>query len=89
MRGTDEILEKSDSLTREERALIQRHSFETYQIFRGITDLEDITIGRPTIEMWIIAVVDLFQALAQSSDRIGNRCCQTSFGDATNCCVPK
>ncbi len=81
----DEILEKPGALTREERALIQRHSFETYQILRGITGLEDITLwaayhhetpdgrGYPfhrggaelTREMRIIAVSDVFQALAQ------------------------
>lgn len=81
----DEILEKPGALTREERAVIQRHSFETYQILRGIGGLEDITIwaayhheapngrGYPfhlggidlTIEMRIIAVSDVFQALAQ------------------------
>ncbi|MFO1372389.1 MAG: HD domain-containing protein [Candidatus Competibacteraceae bacterium] len=81
----DEILEKSTALTLEERALIQRHSFETYQILRGINGLEDIALwaayhhetpdgrGYPfhrhgkelTIEMRIIAVADVFQALAQ------------------------
>lgn len=81
----DEILEKPGPLTREERAMIQRHSFETYQILRGITGLEDITLwaayhhetpdghGYPfhrhgaelTVEMRIIAVSDVFQALAQ------------------------
>jgi HD-GYP domain-containing protein (c-di-GMP phosphodiesterase class II) len=81
----DEILEKSGPLTREERSLIDRHSFETYQILRGIVGLEDITLwaayhhetpdgrGYPfhcdgaklTLEMRIIAVSDVFQALAQ------------------------
>ena len=81
----DEILEKPGALTREERAMIQRHSFETYQILRGIAGLEDITLwaayhhetpdgrGYPfhrreaelTVEMRIIAVSDVFQALAQ------------------------
>jgi putative nucleotidyltransferase with HDIG domain len=81
----DEILEKPGALTREERATIQRHSFETYQILRGIGGLEDITLwaalhhetldgrGYPfhrhgadlTLEMRIIAVSDVFQALAQ------------------------
>ncbi len=85
LRVPDEILEKPAALTAEERALIQRHSFETYQILRGITGLEDITLwaayhhetpdgkGYPfhrqgaelTIEMRIIAVADVFQALAQ------------------------
>lgn len=81
----DEILEKPGALTREERAMIQRHSFETYQILRGIAGLEEITLwaayhhetpdgrGYPfhrrgaelTLEMRIIAVSDVFQALAQ------------------------
>lgn len=81
----DEILEKPGALTREERAMIQRHSFETYQILRGIAGLEDITLwaayhhetpdgrGYPfrrsgaelTVEMRIISVSDVFQALAQ------------------------
>ena len=85
LRVPDEILEKPGALTREERALIQRHSFETYQILRGITGLADITLwaayhnetpagrGYPfhrsgvelTVEMRIIAVADVFQALAQ------------------------
>lgn len=82
----DEILEKPAALTVEERALVQRHSFETYQILRDITGLEDIALwaayhhetpdgrGYPfhchgaelTIEMRIIAVADVFQALAQN-----------------------
>lgn len=81
----DEILEKPGALTGKERALIQRHSFETYQILRGIQGLEDITLwaachhetldgqGYPfrlsgvelSLEMRIIAVADVFQALAQ------------------------
>ena len=85
LRVPDEILEKPGPLTFEERAAIQRHSFETYQILRGITGLEDITLwaayhhekldgqGYPfrqrgeelTIEARIIAVADVFQALAQ------------------------
>jgi putative nucleotidyltransferase with HDIG domain len=85
LRVPDEILEKPGPLTVEERATIQRHSFETYQILRGITGLEDITGwaayhhekldgrgypfhrhgGELTIEARIIAVADVFQALAQ------------------------
>lgn len=81
----DEILEKPGPLSREERSLIERHSFETYQILRGIVGLEDITLwaayhhetpdgrGYPfrcsgaelTLEMRVIAVSDVFQALAQ------------------------
>ena len=44
LRVPDEILEKPGPLTPEERATIQHHSFETYQILRGITGLEDITL---------------------------------------------
>ncbi|MDG4595746.1 MAG: HD domain-containing protein [Candidatus Contendobacter sp.] len=85
LRVPDEILEKPGPLTQMERATIQHHSFETYQILRGITGLEDITLwaayhhekldgrgypfhrsgGDLTIEARIIAVVDVFQALAQ------------------------
>ncbi|MFO1423596.1 MAG: HD domain-containing protein [Candidatus Competibacteraceae bacterium] len=85
LRVPDEILEKPGPLTPKERATIQHHSFETYQILRGITGLEDITWwaayhhekldgrGYPfhrrgeelTIEARIIAVADVFQALAQ------------------------
>lgn len=85
LRVPDEILEKPGALTGEERAVIQHHSFETYQILRGIVGLEDITLwaayhhetpdghGYPfhrrgaelTVEMRIIAVSDVFQALAQ------------------------
>ena len=81
----DEILEKPGALTCEERSLIEHHSFETYQILRGIVGLEDIALwaayhhekpngrGYPfhcggtelTLEMRIIAVSDVFQALAQ------------------------
>ncbi len=81
----DEILEKPGPLTPGEQAMIQRHSFETYQILRGIGGLEDIAVwaayhhetpdgqGYPfhrggaelTLEMRIIAVADVFQALAQ------------------------
>lgn len=85
LRVPDEVLEKPGPLTQTEQAAIQRHSFETYQILRGITGLEDITLwaayhherpngrGYPfhrrgaelTIEARIIAVSDVFQALAQ------------------------
>lgn len=85
LRVPDEVLEKPGPLTQTEQAAIQRHSFETYQILRGITGLEDITLwaayhherpngrGYPfhrrgaelTIESRIIAVSDVFQALAQ------------------------
>ncbi|MDH4262678.1 MAG: HD domain-containing protein [Spirochaetia bacterium] len=38
----DEILEKTDKLTENERGIIQIHSFETYEILSNITGLEDI-----------------------------------------------
>lgn len=85
LRVPDEILDKPGPLTQAERAVIQHHSFETYQILRGITGLEDITLwaayhhekldgrgypfrrhgGELTLEARIIAVADVFQALAQ------------------------
>ena len=85
LRVPDEVLEKPGPLSLRERAAVQRHSFETYQILRGITGLEDITLwaayhhekpngrGYPfqrrgaelTLETRIIAVSDVFQALAQ------------------------
>ncbi len=85
LRVPDEVLEKPGPLTRAERAVIQHHSFETYQILSGITGLEDIVLwaayhhekldgrgypfhrrgGELTIEARIIAVADVFQALAQ------------------------
>ena len=85
LRVPNEILEKPGKLNREERSLIERHSFETYKILSGIKGLEDITLwaachhetpdgqGYPfrlagedlTLEMRIIAVSDVFQALAQ------------------------
>lgn len=44
LRVPDEILEKPGPLTTVEWATVQRHSFETYQILRGITGLEDIAL---------------------------------------------
>ncbi len=42
LRVPDEILEKPAKLTLEERAAMERHSFETYQILRRIPGLEEI-----------------------------------------------
>lgn len=42
LRVPDEILDKPAPLSVEERAVIARHSFESYQILRGISGLEEI-----------------------------------------------
>ncbi|WP_033136642.1 HD-GYP domain-containing protein [Aeromonas finlandensis] len=42
LRVPDEILDKPGSLTQEERAVINTHSFETYQILRHIEGFEEI-----------------------------------------------
>nr|WP_254204577.1 HD domain-containing phosphohydrolase [Aeromonas sp. FDAARGOS 1405] len=42
LRVPDEILDKPASLTQEERAIINTHSFETYQILRHIEGFEQI-----------------------------------------------
>ena len=85
LRVPDEILDKNGALTDKERAIINQHSFETYEILRKIPGLEDIAqwagyhheklnqTGYPfrphaekiTIEARIIAIADIFQALAQ------------------------
>lgn len=72
-------------MTEKERAIINQHSFETYEILRKIPGLEDIAewagyhheklnqTGYPfrphaekiSIEARIIAIADIFQALAQ------------------------
>lgn len=82
----DEILEKPGPLTKNERAVMLRHSFESYQILSRITGFEEIAewaafhheeiagSGYPfrkkqnslSIEARIIAVADVFQALAQN-----------------------
>lgn len=85
LRIPDEILEKDGELSDQERAIINQHSFETYEILRKIPGLEDIAewagyhherlnrTGYPfrphaeniSIEARIIAIADIFQALAQ------------------------
>lgn len=81
----DEIIEKPAHLTRLEFSVMERHSFETYQILRHIPGLETIAEwaafhhealngrGYPfrhagerlSLESRIVAVADVFQALAQ------------------------
>jgi HD-GYP domain-containing protein (c-di-GMP phosphodiesterase class II) len=85
LRQPDELLDKPGKLTQEEYAHIQRHSFDTYIILKGIHGLEKITkwaaqhheridgSGYPyhsdhegiSLEARIVAVADVFQALAQ------------------------
>lgn len=85
LRQPDALLEKSEKLTPEEYAHIQRHSFDTYAILRNIKGMETITqwaaqhheradgSGYPyhltngglSLEARIVAVSDVFQALAQ------------------------
>lgn len=81
----DEIVEKPARLTPVEFSVMERHSFETYQILRHIPGLETIAEwaafhhealngrgypfrhkgGRLSMEARIVAVADVFQALAQ------------------------
>lgn len=81
----DEILDKPGTLTSSERNQINRHSFESYQVLRRISCLQDIALwaayhheapsgqGYPfhikgvqlSREARLIAVADVFQALAQ------------------------
>ncbi|MBL8367736.1 MAG: HD domain-containing protein [Candidatus Accumulibacter sp.] len=81
----DEIVEKPAQLTPLEFSVMERHSFETYQILRHIPGLEEVAEwaafhhealngqGYPfrrgadqlSIEARIVAVADVFQALAQ------------------------
>jgi HD-GYP domain-containing protein (c-di-GMP phosphodiesterase class II) len=81
----DEIVEKPARLTPVEFSVMERHSFETYQILRHVPGLETIAEwaafhhealnghGYPfrhkgerlSMEARIVAVADVFQALAQ------------------------
>lgn len=81
----DEILDKPAPLTDNERAVIMRHSFESYQILRRIKGFDQIAqwaafhhegvsgkgypfhnnSERLSTEAKLIAVADVFQALAQ------------------------
>jgi HD-GYP domain-containing protein (c-di-GMP phosphodiesterase class II) len=86
LRVPDALLEKNAKLTLEEFLIIQRHSFDTYDIIKHIKGLEEIATwaaqhhervdgsGYPyrntkkklSLEARIIAVADVFQALAQN-----------------------
>jgi len=86
LRIPDAVLDKPTPLTPADLALIQQHSFDTYEILRKIPGIEDIAIwaafhhenlvgsGYPfraqadqiCMEARIIAVADIFQALAQT-----------------------
>jgi HD-GYP domain-containing protein (c-di-GMP phosphodiesterase class II) len=81
----DSILDKHGPLDAEERRIMNRHSFETYQMLRRIPGLEDVAAwagyhhetldgsgypyslkaGELPAEARIVAVADIFQALAQ------------------------
>lgn len=86
LRVPDHLLEKQGKLTREEYLIVQRHSFDTYDIIKNIKGFEEIPCwaaqhhervdgsGYPycntetnlSLEARIIAVADVFQALAQN-----------------------
>lgn len=86
LRVPDYLLEKQGKLTREEYLIVQRHSFDTYDIIKNIKGFEEIAhwaaqhhervdgSGYPycntqktlSLEARIIAVADVFQALAQN-----------------------
>ncbi|MCG7873118.1 MAG: HD domain-containing protein [Candidatus Thiodiazotropha lotti] len=85
LRVPDQVLDKPGPLDADDKLLLHRHSFETYQVLREIKGIEDIALwaayhheapngqGYPfrrtgeelTREARIIAVADVFQALAQ------------------------
>lgn len=85
LRIPDEILEKATPLDQNEVAIIEQHSFETFEILKRIKGVEDIAhwaaqhhekldgSGYPfqkkkqniDLEARIIAISDIFQALAQ------------------------
>jgi len=86
LRVPDDVLEKPGKLTLPEFKIIQRHSFDTFNILKRIKGFEDIALwagqhhervggdGYPcrtkenhlSIEARILAVSDVFQALAQN-----------------------
>ena len=86
LRMPDAILDKPGRLSEMERSVMNRHSYETYQILHYIDGLEEIALwaayhhegvnraGYPfhpspdklSIEARILAVADVFQALAQN-----------------------
>jgi HD-GYP domain-containing protein (c-di-GMP phosphodiesterase class II) len=85
LRVPDELLDKPGPLSDEQKRLMRRHSFETYQVLRRIEGLGDIALwaayhheapdgsgypfrrqaGELALEARIVAVADVFQALAQ------------------------
>jgi len=85
LRVPDEYLEKPGKLSPEEYSIIQRHSFDTFNILKNIHGIQEIALwaaqhhervdgtGYPyhlqadgiSLEARIIAVADVFQALAQ------------------------
>jgi HD-GYP domain-containing protein (c-di-GMP phosphodiesterase class II) len=86
LRVPDQLLEKNGKLDAQEYAMVQRHSFDTYNILREIHGLEDVALwagqhhervngsGYPyhqrgsqiSQEARIVAIADVFQALAQT-----------------------
>lgn len=85
LRVPDEVLEKNEKLSLQEFKIIQRHSFDTFNILKRIKGFETIALwagqhhervggdGYPyrtkesklSLEARILAVADVFQALAQ------------------------
>lgn len=82
LRVPDELLEKPGKLTPEEYAIVQRHSFDTFNILKTIKGMREITLWAAqhheradctdndyhqalSFEARIVAVADVFQALAQ------------------------
>lgn len=83
LRVPDELLEKPGKLTPEEYAIVERHSFDTFNILKTIGGMREITIWAAqhheradageenhyhqalSFEAKIVAVADVFQALAQ------------------------
>lgn len=83
LRVPDELLEKPGKLTAEEYLIVERHSFDTFQVLKTIKGMRDIAFWagqhheradgknrryqiRISLEAKIVAVADVFQALAQN-----------------------
>lgn len=83
LRVPDELLEKPGKLTAEEYTIIERHSFDTFNILKTISGMREITLWAAqhheradgaedhyhtgiSFEAKIVAVADVFQALAQN-----------------------
>jgi HD-GYP domain-containing protein (c-di-GMP phosphodiesterase class II) len=82
----DAVLDKPGALSSHERLVMERHSFETFQILSRITGLREVAAwaayhhetldgsgypyslgsGRLPLEARIVAVADVFQAMAQN-----------------------